>query len=159
MKIELEYPFTEYWEKGYLVCSKEPRWNVVLYNTHTHRSTISLARYIVCVWIGQMLTDDVMVDHINGNQLDDRFENFQLLSVRENNIKGLIENGRGEKRVKFICGVCGEPFDKRLNNTHLIPSRSHMRSTYCSRSCGGRAPYHGPSEVVEIYIQQPDMPI
>jgi len=47
MKIQLEYPFNEIWKNGYIVTNKEPRNNVILFNSSKDRSTIPYARYLM----------------------------------------------------------------------------------------------------------------
>lgn len=153
IKIDLEEPFKSLWKHGYLVTNKEPRRNVILYNSNRDRTTISYARYLMSVHLGRLLDKDEIVDHINGNKLDDRLENYQILTVIENNRKGCIENGRVEKLVRFICGSCNKEFIKPKCNTHLtIKSK---KSDYCSRSCGAKASHHKkPSKIVEIFKKE-----
>ena len=155
MKITLEYPFTEYWDHGYIVCNAEPRWHVILYNSPTQRSTISYARYLISVWLGQFLLDEEIVDHINNDQLDDRFENLQIITSRENTIKGMIENGIGRRTIQLICGCCGTYFERPYNLTHLVECNSNRKSTYCSRSCGSKSSVSQPSIVLGEYVKFP----
>jgi hypothetical protein len=62
--------------------------------TGNERKTISYARYLMSTHLGRLLTDEEHVDHINDIKLDDRIENLQILSQKENNIKaGLVRRG------------------------------------------------------------------
>ena len=147
--IELESPFKEIWRKGYLVTNKEPRRNVILFNSKSDRSTISYARYLMSVKLGRFLNKDEYVDHINGDKLDDRVENYQIVSCKDNNIKSKIQTKSSEMYVKLSCGVCGNIFEKPRNKTHLIIPK---KSTYCSRHCGGKSLTVGVSStILEVY--------
>ena len=128
MKIELEFPFTEKWKKGYLVINKEPRRNVILYNSHADRTTISYARYLMSVSLGRMLDRNEVVDHINNDKLDDRLDNYQILSPAENNRK----SAKGVTYKDFICPVCQCKFTLEARQF------SGKVSPACSRSCGGK---------------------
>lgn len=135
-RFELEEPFKSDWKWGYIVINKEPRRNVILYNSSKNRKTISYARYLYEVSIGRYLECDSVVDHIDGNQMNDIIENFQLLSVGENNIKRYIQSKKTARMVELECGSCGKNFIRGHNTTHLVIKRN--KTTYCSRTCSGK---------------------
>lgn len=127
MKIDLEFPFNDKWKKGYLVINKEPRRNVILYNSHTDRTTISYARYLLSVSLGRILDRNEVVDHINNDKLDDRLDNYQILSPAAN----VRKSAKGKTYREFVCPVCGTHFK-------LESRQSHKANPTCSRSCGGK---------------------
>ena len=67
------------------------------------------------------------IDHINNDRMDDRLENYQILSKSINANKG----HREERRVEMTCPICGKKFQflERNLSTHPNPC--------CSRKCGG----------------------
>lgn len=146
MRIELEYPYSADWRFGYLVINKEPRRNVILFNSDKDRSTVSYARYLMAVDMGEYISPDLVVDHINGDKLDDRIENYQLLTNQENVAKGARQNNSTEQLVDLICGTCGCEFTKPRNQTHLVVEK---QSTYCSRHCSGKR--LAPSTIIREY--------
>lgn len=151
MIIELQHPFKDLWLKGYLVTNKEPRRNIILYNSNTDRTTISYARYLMSVYLGRFLSDDEVVDHINADKLDDRLENYQIITHSENISKRYQDTNMTELLVDIRCGVCGYIFTKPRNNTHLLASNK-KQSTFCSRSCAGKSTsLKAISEVLNIY--------
>ena len=146
-KIELKPPYSSLYKMAYIVTNKEPRRNVILYNSHTDRTTVSLARYLYETSKGELLPKGMVVDHIDGNKLNDVLSNYQVLTVKENNAKAREQLGTARQWVRFVCGSCGDEFVKSRNNTHLVvKTRS---STYCSRSCGGKR--LKPSVVIEQF--------
>ena len=151
MKIELKAPFNNRWKYGYLVTNKEPRRNVILYNSHSDRSTISYARYLYSVDFGELLPDDVVVDHINGDKMDDRLENYQLISNTQNVRKAFNQLNTSQQLVLFQCGMCGIEFSKPRNKTHLVIKKKS--SDYCSRVCAGKAQFAGKplSVIIKVY--------
>lgn len=148
-KIELEEPFKSKWRFGYLVVNKEPRRNVILFNSQEDRTTISYARYLYCVSIGQDIEKDLVVDHINGDKLDDRLDNFQLISFAENTKKGFKQSNKARLYVDFECGVCGKEFTKPKNTTSF--TIKGKISDFCSRSCAGKSQGKIKSKVVREY--------
>lgn len=133
MKIKIEYPFSEKWDKAYLVVNKEPRRNVILYNSLTkHKTTVSYARYLMSVHMRRFLEAWEVVDHKNENKLDDRISNFQILTKSENSIKSKVFHGL--KITKIICPVCSKVFSRRTANTQ-VATYHHGRVSCCSRSC------------------------
>lgn len=135
-KIELKAPYKDLYRFAYIVTNKEPRRNVILYNSHTDRTTISLARYLYETHTGVFLEKDKVVDHIDGNQMNDVLSNYQVLTVKENNVKARKQSRTTRQLVRFECGSCGKVFVRSRNHTHLVvESRG---STYCSRSCAGK---------------------
>jgi hypothetical protein len=85
MKIDLQPPFNTDWECGYVVVNPESRKTVLLIRDSVNeRSSVSLARYLMCVNLGRYLLPNEHVDHINEDKTDDRIENLQILSPNEN---------------------------------------------------------------------------
>lgn len=127
MKIDLEYPYSGKWCLGYLVTNKEPRRNVVLFNSHSDRTTVSYARYLMSVHLGRMLEKHEVVDHINNDKMDDRIENYQILTMAENTRK----SAKGITYRSFTCPVCSIEFS-------IEARQSHRENPTCSRSCGSK---------------------
>lgn len=132
MKIELDELFRTKYKQGYLNINKEPRRLVLLVDFNGNKTTISYARYLYSVHINRFLSSDEHVDHINGDKLDDRIENLQILSQIENNRKSVIQNNKN-RVIEFKCPICGKHFNRRASNFNyridFIPT--------CSRRCGG----------------------
>lgn len=86
--INLSFPYSGDWDWGYLLINSEPRRLVALYgSTNRKRSSVSYARYLMACKLGRYLTNQEVVDHINNNRLDDRIENLQILTPKDNAIK------------------------------------------------------------------------
>lgn len=134
MIIKLEYPFKEVWAKGYIVTNKEPRRQVVLFNSESNRTTISYARYLMSVKLERFLTEDEHVDHIDNDRLNDVIENLQILTKAANNIKATRQRYAGVQKVRIKCPTCKEVFVRRRGLTQVIPSLKGKVSC-CSKKC------------------------
>lgn len=135
-KIKCEKPFLNY--VGYVrVCSTgqaKGRKIIGLYCSKKipKRLTISYARYLVCVREGRMLDAAEQVDHIDGDKTNDCIFNLQILSVKENNKKRVIECGKTALLVELMCPVCNTIFIKEKRNTFLIKGGYYAT---CSKKC------------------------
>lgn len=94
------------------------------------------ARFLYQQVHGWTLGSDDSVDHINENPMDDRIENLQVLSRRENTLKSAKHRfgDVGPKFVECACVSCGAAFSRRREwfNTER---RRCMTGPYCSRKC------------------------
>lgn len=142
MKIPIGFPFNQRWNNAYLVVNDEPRRNIILFNSDEDRTTISFARYLASCYFGFYISEEFVVDHIDGDTMNDSLANYQILTHQQNVLKGYIETGRSKIHSEFKCGVCGNVFSKPRNQTHFVKP---IKSTYCSRSCSGKSVYFGPS--------------
>ena len=134
MKLDIDYPYTDSFDKAYLVNS-QGRNSVCLYNSKTkQRFTTSYARYLMSVHLGRYLNEDEEVDHIDNDKSNDVIENLQILS-RQNNIRKQASKV-GKKRVRYECPVCENIFDVRKGLSHLVVKTK--KSMTCSRTCGGK---------------------
>lgn len=145
-KIEIEFPFTDKYDSAYKVTS-QGRNSVVLYSTITkERTTISNAKYMMSVHLKRHLLKDEHVDHINNDKLDDRIDNFQILSLAENNRKQAALKGCA--MVEYKCPICEKIFSVKRKNSHYVGKRSQTSIT-CSKSCGGKASFSKPG-IIEL---------
>lgn len=134
MRLNIEHPFNSYFDRAYLVKS-QGRNTVCLYNSKTQvRKSISYARYLMSVKLGRFLNADEHVDHINNLKNDDRIDNLQILSQKENN-KKYCENFIRKMWVKYKCPVCNSIFNRERCKSHLVIKTK--KSMTCSRKCGG----------------------
>lgn len=128
MKIELsDYYKGKGFKSAYLVVNKEPRRIVILVRNDGSKTSVSYAKYLYTSHYKIDIKEGYEIDHINNDRMDDRLENYQVLSKSINASKG----HREERRVEMTCPICGKKFQflKRNLSTHPNPC--------CSRRCGG----------------------
>lgn len=131
MKVELSDYFKELgYVAGYLIKDRKGRMDIHLIKERKRngkRKCISYAKYLWMSHNKQEVPEGYQVDHINNNFKDDRIENLQLLTQKENNLK----SKRNKRIVILKCPVCNKEFEYEVRNlsTHKNPC--------CSRKCGG----------------------
>ena len=120
-----------YKEKGfnvvYININKEPRRVATLRKQNGEMTSMSYAKYLYTSHFKTEIANGDEVDHINGNKMDDRIENLQVISSTYNRQKDHII----KEMVLLKCPVCNQEFlyDKRNLKSHPNPC--------CSRKCGG----------------------
>ena len=133
MKIELKPPFSEIWSKAYLREEKSTgRRRIDLINNSNDRTTISYARYLICIELGYILSEKFEVDHIDSNCNNDDIDNLQVLSVEEHRLKTSNENNTGRQISTLICPNCNKLFQKETRLT------KNKINNFCSRSCNAK---------------------
>ena len=73
------------------------------------------------------IEDGYEVDHINGDKMDDRIENLQILPKEANNLK----DRASAQQVVLECPVCHKLF------CYLKRNLPFHKNPCCSRRCGG----------------------
>lgn len=134
MSITAEYPFEKY--NLYVVFHKKEGRNyaqLVNPNIREDRTTISYARYLMSVKEKRVLENWEHVDHINEIKSDDRPENLQILTNKENIEKHIFLFDIKRTMVELTCENCGKTFDREIRNYH-----KSNKFSFCSRRCNGQ---------------------
>lgn len=137
MILELQEPFKSQWGKGYLVVNPENRRNVILYNSDADRTTISYARYLMCVKLGYILSPEYEVDHKDDDKTNDHIDNLQVLTKEENQVKQHwhymehVQNYFG-----FQCVACKLPFILSERELKMRQAQTRTGLAFCSKECG-----------------------
>jgi hypothetical protein len=120
-----------YKQKGfttvYVAVNKEPRRVATLRKENGEMTSMSYAKYLYTSHYRVDIAEGDQVDHINGDKMDDRIENLQVIS-------GTYNRQKDHKRKKMVlrtCPVCNEKF---LFPEANLPSHPNP---CCSRRCGG----------------------
>lgn len=128
----MKQDISEYYkEKGYnvvyIATNKEPRRVATLRKSDGSMTSMSYAKYLYTSFYKTDIPKGYEVDHINGDKLDDRIDNLQVISKKYN----IQKDHKVKEMVVRICPVCNKEFlfPKRNLNTHPNPC--------CSRKCGG----------------------
>lgn len=111
-RIILEPPFNSLWKRGYIREDRKGRKRVDLVNSKIDRTTISYARYLVCVELGFILSDEYEVDHVDADCSNDSLDNLQILTREEHMSKTQKEATTGRTMVCCTCPECGIIFQK-----------------------------------------------
>lgn len=130
MILHLQPPFSDIWRKGYIRTDSDGRQKVDLYNTDYDRTTISYARYLMCVKEGYILPASVEVDHIDNDCTNDDISNLQILTKEAHRAK-TISLLRPRAVKVCVCPVCRIEFVRFANK--IVPGTSPV----CSRRCNG----------------------
>jgi hypothetical protein len=115
----------------YLVFNKQMSRLMVHYvekNPFRTRKSVTYARYLMCIKEGRILSTEEEVDHINGDKTDDRIENLQILTAKENIRKSFKDNNIERSYSDLICSYCCKKFIRFSNQVH-------GDNNYCSRKC------------------------
>ena len=123
---------------------RQGRWYAQLVRNKTNRTTMSFARYLMCVKLGRVLEKHETVDHIDNDKTNDWIENLQLLPLVEN-----IRKAAKPAQMKSLnCAHCGVEFN--------IPKRNaKFRRGYCSPLCAHQAQVKPRVTVECVYCQSP----
>lgn len=132
---QAEHPFSDYWLYVVFHSGEGRRMaNLVLKSDTKVRTTLSYARYLMSVHLGRVLEDCEQVDHINGDKLDDRIENFQLLSEEDNVRKGVVDHVKSSVMIQLVCPICDSVFYRPKNKAY---KKIHLGlDMCCSKECG-----------------------
>ena len=111
----------------YINVNKEPRRVATLRKANGEMTSMSYAKYLYTSHYNCTVEDGDQVDHINGDKMDDRIENLQVISKKYN----IVKDKKIKEKIECTCPVCGTKFlfEKRNLSTHQNPC--------CSRRCGG----------------------
>ena len=113
--------------KVYVAINKEPRRVATLRKANGEMTSMSYAKYLYTSAYNTDIADGDTIDHINGNKMDDRIENLQVLSKRYN----IQKDHKHKEMIIRVCPVCKTEFLYPKRNLHTHPNPC------CSRRCGG----------------------
>ena len=119
-----------YKEKGfnvvYINTNKEPRRVATLRKENGEMISMSYAKYLYTSHFKTEIAKGDEIDHINGNKMDDRIENLQIISGTYNRQK----DHKIKEMILLKCPVCNQEFlyEKRNLKSHPNPC--------CIRKCG-----------------------
>lgn len=139
MLLELQDPFRSKWRKGYIRECPDGRKRVDLFNSNRDRTTISYSRYLFSVHSGEIVPDNVTIDHVDEDKSNDDISNLQPLSPEEN-VRKRNTYYRENIQVKYemLCPECGSKIV--LTKSQARSRKDNMR-TFCSRTWAGKF-YH-----------------
>lgn len=112
---------------AYLAVNKEPRRVCTLRKSNGEMTSMAYAKYLYTSYYRCDVPKGNHVDHINGDKMDDRIENLQVISRYYN----IVKDKRRAENVLLICPVCGKEFIFPKGNLKTHPNPC------CSRKCGG----------------------
>lgn len=96
------------------------------------KKTISYARYLLSSKLERELSTNEEADHVNGNILDDRIENIQLLTKGDN-----IRKSNKTLMINVICKQCLKLFNIPLRRYKRNQKTLRMDGPFCSKKCAG----------------------
>jgi len=128
-----QFPFEGYTWVNKFFQKKMQRWNVIITGPGKKALGMLYSRYLMSVKLGRLIDRKIHVDHINGDPLDDRIENLQLLQGSENQKKYFIQNNITVKKIDLVCSFCNNNFLKNLRDYKA--KEGITKNFYCSTIC------------------------
>lgn len=122
-----EYYKNKGFKRVYINTNKEPRRVATLRDNEGNMTSMSYAKYLYTSYYETDVPEGFHVDHINGNGMDDRIENLQVISSYYN----IVKDHKHREYVPVICPICGKEFLIRKKD---LPFKNNP---CCSRRCGG----------------------
>lgn len=107
MKEEIsEYYKSKGYTTLYVAINKEPRRVATLRDNNGNMTSMSYAKYLYTSYYKCDVDKENNVDHINGDKMDDRIENLQVISKRYN----IQKDHKRREMVIMVCPVCNKEF-------------------------------------------------
>lgn len=132
---------------------KDGRQHIVIVYPDGIKKTVSYPKYLVELDLGRYLEKDEMIDHINGDVLDNNKENLRIIK-RSDHISLDVKR---YKEKSFTCPLCKGKFklSGRVLYGAMINRERGKAGPFCSKSCAGRYSQgvqagNPPLEVIEI---------
>jgi len=123
MPIDAPYPFDGYRMYGPRIHQGRRIVYLVRKGDSSDRTTLAYAKYLMSIHLGRWLDSYEHVDHVNDNSLDDRLENYQVLTYGPHSTK---HSKGGLKRKRYECEYCHEIFVERDDGKNR---------RFCSHDC------------------------
>lgn len=126
-KVEIsDYYKKKGFERLYIATNKEPRRVATLRKANGEMTSMSYAKYLYTSYYKCDIAETEQVDHINGDRMDDRIENLQVISGIYNRQK----DHQIKEMILLKCPVCGCDF--------LMEKTNYKKDIKqcCSRKCG-----------------------
>lgn len=132
-------------------------------NEHPHAikgGYVLLHRIIMENFTGKMLSPNEVVHHKNGNSMDNRIENLEIMDRGEHHRYHASLVGR--KWVKIKCPVCGKIFDQPKNKSYLCKGHktsccstehAHNLQSQISKGMTKKLKKALSENLVEIYVK------
>lgn len=127
----------------YVSVNKEPRRVATLRRPDNYMTSMSYSKYLYTSHYKIDIDGRYYhVDHINGNKMDDRIENLQVIS----NSYNCSKDHKRREMVIVICPVCGDEF---LFSKSNLPFH---KNPCCSRRCGGIKSHWGKWVIINVRV-------
>lgn len=142
MIIELQEPFKSLWSKGYLRVEATGRKYLSLYNAVGDQTSISYARYLMCVHLGYILAPDLEVDHRDDDCTNDDINNLQVLTAQENLLKQQWNYTQNVQECRgYACAWCNTYFILTMRQVNMRLAQN-VEMAFCSQSCSSSYHHH-----------------
>jgi hypothetical protein len=130
-----EEPFKDYYLYGPYFHQKQGRYyvNLIPIDNELNRTSMSLSRYKMSVYLKRILDLDEEVDHMDEDKSNDSIDNLQILTPQENHLK----THGSVSLADVICAECGKVFSIKPK---ILRDRAKRRKypPCCSRSCSAK---------------------
>lgn len=93
---------------------------VVLYDEKNKRHNVLVHRLVALQFLPVMVGKNY-INHKNGDKLDNRIENLEWCTIRENNLhkREILKKSNGSAKKRVICLETGEVFESILDATRI----------------------------------------
>lgn len=129
-----EKPFDIFDNHTFRYDNKNERYYVTLDGKYIKPMILLYSRYLMCLKVGRILTEDEHVDHIDEDKNNDTMENLQILSKEEHIVK-TNNSVKGKLIYSFYCIRCNKKVFKPENHLGLFGIFNGEKFYTCSEEC------------------------
>lgn len=145
---QAKIPYADYWVSQRYFHFNSRRYNVRLTHKVTGQYTyMTWARYLMSVHLGVKIEPKYDVHHVNGNPVDDRIQNLQIILRSKHAKLHALKDGMPDNR-KYIDGImvqciqCNKEFrlsgHRRADIDKILKRNTNsFAGKFCSNICKG----------------------